>query len=127
MRHILLILFLVAASAEARAEKLPAFTDYRTEPVYCGQMARPILNSAQARSYRTRLLEAARRAPNFAGMGDASRMKILLIEDDGPLATKIARGLKLENFVVDHAANGEDGQHVGATGLYDPACSTPSY
>jgi two-component system OmpR family response regulator len=48
-------------------------------------------------------------------------MKILLIEDDVPLATEIIRGLRLENFVVDHARNGEDGAHLGATGLYD-AC-----
>ena len=46
-------------------------------------------------------------------------MKILLIEDDRPLATEIARGLRLENFAVDHALNGEDGRHLGATGLYD--------
>ena len=48
-------------------------------------------------------------------------MKILLIEDDGPLASEIERGLRLENFVVDRAANGEDGLHLGATGLYDAA------
>ena len=48
-------------------------------------------------------------------------MKILLIEDDGLLAAEIARGLRLENFVVDIASNGEDGQHLGATGLYDAA------
>lgn len=48
-------------------------------------------------------------------------MKILLVEDDMPLAGEISRGLRLENFVVDHARNGEDGQHMGATGLYD-AC-----
>ena len=48
-------------------------------------------------------------------------MKILLIEDDTPLADEIARGLRLENFVVDHAINGEDGLHLGSTGLYDAA------
>ena len=48
-------------------------------------------------------------------------MKILLIEDDAPLAHEIARGLRLENFAVDHAANGEDGLHLGQTGLYDAA------
>lgn len=48
-------------------------------------------------------------------------MKILLIEDDAPLAAEIVRGLELENFVVDRAANGEDGQHLGATGRYDAA------
>ena len=48
-------------------------------------------------------------------------MKILLIEDDGDLAAEISRGLRLENFVVDLANNGEDGQHLGLTGLYDSA------
>lgn len=48
-------------------------------------------------------------------------MKILLIEDDAPLAAEILRGLRVENFVVDHASNGEDGLHLGATGLYDAA------
>jgi DNA-binding response OmpR family regulator len=48
-------------------------------------------------------------------------MKLLLIEDDVALAEEIARGLRLENFVVDHAVNGEDGLHLGATGRYDAA------
>ena len=48
-------------------------------------------------------------------------MKILLVEDDAPLAREIVRGLTRENFVVDHAGNGEDGQHLGANGLYDAA------
>ena len=48
-------------------------------------------------------------------------MKILLVEDDAALAREIARGLRGENFVVDHADNGEDGCHLGATGLYDAA------
>ncbi len=46
-------------------------------------------------------------------------MKILLVEDDHLLASEIARGLRIENFVVDHAENGEDGLHLGSTGLYD--------
>ena len=48
-------------------------------------------------------------------------MKILLVEDDGPLARQIARALRDENFAVDIAANGEDGQHLGATEAYDAA------
>lgn len=48
-------------------------------------------------------------------------MKILLVEDDAALAREVARGLRQENFVVDHAADGEDGLHLGATGLYDAA------
>lgn len=48
-------------------------------------------------------------------------MKILLVEDDPMLAKELARALREENFVVDHAATGEDGQHLGETEAYDAA------
>ena len=48
-------------------------------------------------------------------------MKILLVEDDRLLADEIARSLREENFVVDIAADGEDGQHLGDTEFYDAA------
>jgi two-component system, OmpR family, response regulator len=48
-------------------------------------------------------------------------MKILLVEDDHLLSDAIARALKAENFVVDVASNGEDGQHLGDTETYDAA------
>ena len=48
-------------------------------------------------------------------------MKILLVEDDRMLAQEIARALREENFAVDIAANGEDGQHLGETESYDAA------
>ena len=48
-------------------------------------------------------------------------MKILLVEDDQMLANEIAAALRAENFVVDIAANGEDGQHLGDTESYDAA------
>ena len=48
-------------------------------------------------------------------------MKILLVEDDRLLAQEIARALREENFAVDVAANGEDGQHHGETESYDAA------
>ena len=48
-------------------------------------------------------------------------MRILLIEDDTALADGIARALRAEHFAVDIAANGEDGAHLGDTGLYDAA------
>jgi len=48
-------------------------------------------------------------------------MRILLVEDDADLATAILRALRAENFAVDHAANGEDGAHLGDTGQYDAA------
>jgi two-component system OmpR family response regulator len=48
-------------------------------------------------------------------------MKILLVEDDRLLAQEIARALREENFAVDVAVNGEDGQHLGETEAYDAA------
>src|ERR1700744_5984235 len=48
-------------------------------------------------------------------------MKILLVEDDGLLAQEIARALREENFAVDVAEDGEDGQHLGETESYGAA------
>lgn len=48
-------------------------------------------------------------------------MRILLVEDDATLAAGIARALRAEHFAVDVAGNGEDGQHLGDTELYDAA------
>lgn len=48
-------------------------------------------------------------------------MKVLLVEDDGPLAETIARALRAENFAVDVAADGLNGQHMGETEAYDVA------
>jgi two-component system, OmpR family, response regulator len=48
-------------------------------------------------------------------------MKILLVEDDRLLSQEIAHALRRENFAVDIAVNGEDGQHLGETETYDAA------
>jgi two-component system, OmpR family, response regulator len=48
-------------------------------------------------------------------------MKVLLVEDDRLLAREIVKALRSENFAVDLAANGEDGQHLGDTEPYDAA------
>ena len=48
-------------------------------------------------------------------------MKVLLVEDDALLAREIAQALRRENFAVDIAVNGEDGQHLGETENYDAA------
>jgi len=48
-------------------------------------------------------------------------MKILLIEDDKKTASFIIDGLKRENFISDHATNGEDGLHLAMIGGYDAA------
>jgi two-component system, OmpR family, response regulator len=48
-------------------------------------------------------------------------MRVLLVEDDAALADELARALRAEHFLIDVAANGEDGGHLGATELYDAA------
>jgi len=48
-------------------------------------------------------------------------MKVLLVEDDGSIASQVGEALRGENFVVDIARNGEDGHHLGDTGTYDVA------
>lgn len=46
-------------------------------------------------------------------------MKILLVEDEAPLARQIEAELQREGFTVDHAGNGEDGAFLGASERYD--------
>ena len=46
-------------------------------------------------------------------------MRVLLVEDDRSLSAAVARHLRSENFVVDVAENGEDGQHLGETERLD--------
>lgn len=46
-------------------------------------------------------------------------MKILLIEDESKTSSYVAKGLTENGFVVDVAANGEDGLHLALTGTYD--------
>ena len=48
-------------------------------------------------------------------------MRVLVVEDDADLSARIAAALRAEKFVVDVAANGEDGQHLGETEDYDVA------
>lgn len=48
-------------------------------------------------------------------------MRVLLVEDDLDLGGRIAGALRLENFVVDVARNGEDALHAGLTEMFDVA------
>ena len=48
-------------------------------------------------------------------------MRILLVEDDQKIAAFIIKGLKAAGFAVDHAADGEDGEHLALTEPYDAA------
>jgi DNA-binding response OmpR family regulator len=46
-------------------------------------------------------------------------MKILIIEDDEAILNMLKRGLEDEDFVVDTATNGEDGEYMAETNHYD--------
>jgi len=46
-------------------------------------------------------------------------MKVLIIEDDESILNMLKRGLEDEDFVVDTAINGEDGEYLASTNHYD--------
>ncbi|MCR6502061.1 response regulator transcription factor [Shinella sp. CPCC 101442] len=48
-------------------------------------------------------------------------MRVLLVEDDSDLSSRLAASLRMESFVVDIARNGEDAQHAGLTEIFDAA------
>jgi len=48
-------------------------------------------------------------------------MRVLLVEDDSDLSSRLAASLRAESFVVDIAGNGEDAQHAGLTEIFDVA------
>jgi len=46
-------------------------------------------------------------------------MKLLVIEDDGKIASLIVKGFRQEGFAVDQAPDGEEGLHLALTEPYD--------
>ena len=48
-------------------------------------------------------------------------MRILLVEDDGKIASFVSKGFREAGFAVDHANNGIDGLHLALTEPYDAA------
>ncbi len=58
--------FLMLSLANAQSD-VPQFTDYRVTSAYIGKPAPVILNSRDKKMFRTRLREAAKERPNFAG------------------------------------------------------------
>lgn len=61
--HVALAVMLVATPALADA---PGFADYPAA-IYSGKVAKPILDTAEKREFRTRINEAAKGSPDFAG------------------------------------------------------------
>jgi DNA-binding response OmpR family regulator len=48
-------------------------------------------------------------------------MRILVVEDDTKIASFVANGLREAGYAVDHAPDGTEGLHLGASGSYDAA------
>jgi two-component system OmpR family response regulator len=48
-------------------------------------------------------------------------MRVLIVEDDLTIAGFLMKGFKEAGFAVDHAAEGESGQHLATTEPYDVA------
>jgi len=48
-------------------------------------------------------------------------LRVLIVEDDEKMASFIIKGLELEGFRVDHAANGKSGLHLALLEPYDLA------
>ena len=46
-------------------------------------------------------------------------MRLLLVEDDGPLADALRRDLEAAGYAVDLAADGEEAEYLGDEGMYD--------
>ncbi len=46
-------------------------------------------------------------------------MRILVVEDEPRLASFLANGLRENGYAVDIAADGEEGMHLGRSGIYD--------
>jgi len=48
-------------------------------------------------------------------------MRVLIVDDDRKIAQFVVKGLKQAGYAVDHAADGEEGQHLLQTEPYDAA------
>jgi len=46
-------------------------------------------------------------------------MKLLIIEDDKSILSMLKRGLEEEDFIIDTAENGEDGEYLASINHYD--------
>lgn len=64
---VLLLSMTLAMDGIAYGKRLPDFKDYPSGVTYTGKSAAVILDTADARQFRTRLREAAKRPPDFAG------------------------------------------------------------
>jgi hypothetical protein len=66
MRSLALLLFLLPLTY-SQSSKLPSFKDFPANDTFSGKPAAPILTTANQRTFRTQIREAAAQGPNFAG------------------------------------------------------------
>ncbi len=62
-----------------------------------------------------------RASPACSMISGESPMRILLVEDDGKIASFIIKGLEAAGYAVDHALEGNTGLHMALTQPYDAA------
>jgi hypothetical protein len=68
MNRLLIVIFLLALASEVFSQdRLPHFKDYPVSEAYTGTNAPLVLKRGDDKMFRTRLREASREKPNFAG------------------------------------------------------------
>jgi CheY-like chemotaxis protein len=51
-------------------------------------------------------------------------MRVLVVEDDASMSASLVKGLTAEDYIVDTAADGEQGTWLALEGTTTPSCST---
>jgi hypothetical protein len=66
-KHRTLLVLALILALQPKAAAPPSFDQFRVDEVFRGRPARPLRNTRDARLFRTRIAESAKKGPNFAG------------------------------------------------------------
>ena len=115
MKNILMILsfFLIGVSLAHAKNAVPQFKDYPVKSVYTGQTAQLDLSDEGARMFRTRLRDALKEKPDFAGeyvitmwgCGASCRMYSFVNKRTGKLLSDGLGGEERQEDIVASKAN----------------------
>ncbi len=115
MKNILMILsfFLIGISLAHAKNAVPQFKDYPVKSVYTGQTAQLDLSDEGARMFRTRLRDALKEKPDFAGeyvitmwgCGASCRMYLFVNKRTGKLLSDGLGGEERQEDIVASKAN----------------------
>ncbi len=115
MKNILMILsfFLIGISLAHAKNAVPQFKDYPVKSVYTGQTAQLDLSDEGARMFRTRLRDALKEKPDFAGeyvitmwgCGASCRMYSFVNKRTGKLLSDGLGGEERQEDIVASKAN----------------------